>query len=389
MKKQVKFFDTTLRDGEQTIGVNFSVDQKVAIAQALEDWGVDYIEAGFPIASPEDFKAVNAIAKTIKKTTVTGLARLVRKDIDAVAEAIAPAPHQMLHTFIATSPIHREFKLHMTKEEMLAAIRRDVAYAKSKVDFIEFSPEDASRTEPDFLVEAVQAAIDAGANCINIPDTVGYDDPEEFGAIFANLKANIKNFDEIEWAAHTHNDLGMAMANAMAAIKNGATQIQGTVNGLGERAGNVDLIEVAAAIAVRGDYYNAQTQIQMKRTKHISEVVENASGIAVGPNKPIVGANAFSHESGIHQDGFLKNHQTYEILTPESVGMHSRLPLGKLSGSHAVMNKFNEMGYQVDRDMMKVIFPIFKDVADQTDLVSDTDMVEIMNTYKTQQQMRA
>ncbi|WP_390404367.1 2-isopropylmalate synthase [Lacticaseibacillus jixiensis] len=389
MKKQVKFFDTTLRDGEQTIGVNFSVEQKVQIAQALEAWGVDYIEAGFPIASPEDFKAVNAIAKTIKHTTVTGLARLVRKDIDAVAEAIAPAPHKMLHTFIATSPIHREFKLHMTKEEMIAAIRSDVAYAKSKVDFIEFSPEDASRTEPEFLVEAVQAAIDAGANCINIPDTVGYDDPEEFGAIFANLKAHIADFDKIEWAAHTHNDLGMAMANAMAAIKNGATQIQGTINGLGERAGNVDLIEVAAAVAVRGDYYNAATSIDLKKTKQVSEIVEEASNIAVGPNKPIVGANAFSHESGIHQDGFLKNRQTYEILTPEAVGMHSRLPLGKLSGSHAVMNKLTQMGYHVDRAMMKEIFPIFKDCADQTDLVRDDDMIDIMNQYKTQQKMQA
>lgn len=243
MTKQIKFFDTTLRDGEQTIGVNFSVEQKVEIAKALEAWGVDYIEAGFPIASPEDFRAVNAIAKTIKHTTVTGLARLVRKDMDAVRDAIAPAPHQMLHTFIATSPIHREYKLHMTKAEMIAKIRSDVAYGKSMFDVVEFSPEDASRTEPDFLVEAVQAAIDAGATMINIPDTVGYDDPEEFGAIFANLKAHIVNFDQIEWAAHTHNDLGMAMANAMAAIKNGATQVQGTINGLGDRAGNVDEIK--------------------------------------------------------------------------------------------------------------------------------------------------
>ncbi|WP_125707851.1 2-isopropylmalate synthase [Lacticaseibacillus porcinae] len=389
MTKQIKFFDTTLRDGEQTIGVNFSVAQKVEIAKALEAWGVDYIEAGFPIASPEDFRAVNAIAKTIKHTTVTGLARLVRKDMIAVRDAIAPAPHQMLHTFIATSPIHREYKLHMTKEEMIAKIRSDVAYAKTMFDVVEFSPEDASRTEPDFLVEAVQAAIDAGATMINIPDTVGYDDPEEFGAIFANLKAHIAEFDQIEWAAHTHNDLGMAMANAMAAIKNGATQVQGTINGLGDRAGNVDEIQVAAAIHVRGDFYNAQTNINLPQTKHVSEIVAQASSIAVGPNRPIVGANAFAHESGIHQDGMLKNRQTYEILVPEDVGMHTSLPLGKLSGSHAVMNKLNEMGYQVNREMMTDIFPMFKAIADETDLVTPDEMIAMMQDYKTQQQKRA
>lgn len=389
MTKQIKFFDTTLRDGEQTIGVNFSVEQKVEIAQALEAWGVDYIEAGFPIASPEDFRAVNAIAKTIKHTTVTGLARLVRKDMDAVRDAIAPAPHQMLHTFIATSPIHREYKLHMSKAEMIEKIRADVAYGKSMFDVVEFSPEDASRTEPDFLVEAVQAAIDAGATMINIPDTVGYDDPEEFGAIFANLKAHIANFDDIEWAAHTHNDLGMAMANAMAAIKNGATQVQGTINGLGDRAGNVDEIQVAAAIHVRGDFYNAETNINLQQTKHVSEIVAEASSIAVGPNRPIVGANAFAHESGIHQDGMLKNRQTYEILVPEDVGMHTSLPLGKLSGSHAVMNKLNEMGYQVDRKMMGDIFPMFKAIADETDLVTPDEMIAMMQDYKTQQQKRA
>lgn len=383
MRKNIQFFDTTLRDGEQTIGVNFSIDQKVAIAKQLEKWGVDVIEAGFPVASNDDFKAVESVAKAVKTAQVTGLARAKKNDIDACVKATAKAAHKQIHVFIATSPIHRNDKLHMSRAQVIQSIQDSVSYAHKYFPIVEFSPEDATRTELDFLVEAIQAAIDSGASVINIPDTVGYTNPEEFEKLFKNLRENIPNFSEITFSVHCHDDLGMAVANSLQAIKSGATRIEGTINGIGERAGNAALEEVAAAMYVRKDYYQAQNHIQMGETYKLSQMISQYSKMPVPHNKAVVGANAFAHESGIHQDGMLKNPQTYEILTPEVVGAKkTSLPLGKLSGSHAVMQKLQQMGYQVDRNDMTEIFPRFKDVAGHTDIVSEEQLSSIMEQMK-------
>lgn len=379
--KQIQFFDTTLRDGEQTIGVNYSIEQKVQIAKQLEKWGVDVIEAGFPIASPEDFAAVTAVSKAVSKTMITGLARCRKGDIDACVKATADAKHKQIHVFIATSPIHREYKLHMSKEEVIASITEHVTYAKQFFDIVQFSPEDATRTELPFLAEAIQTAIDAGATVINVPDTNGYTNPHEFGQLFQYLQKHIRNFDEITFSSHCHNDLGMATANTLAAIENGATRVEGTVNGIGEHAGNVALEQIAANFYVRKDYFQCTDNIDLKQTKATSEMVSQFSEMPIANNQPVTGHNCFAIESGIHQDGYLKNRQTYEILTPEAVGMSSEtaLPLGKLSGSHAVMVKLNGMGYtDVDRDAMKEIFPIFKRIADQSKLVSDDALKQMM-----------
>lgn len=375
--REITFYDTTLRDGEQTIGVNFSNQEKVSIAQSLEAYGVDAIETGFPAASDKDFKAVQAIAKTIKDSKVVGLARMVRKDIDAVIEATRGAAHPAIHIFIATSPIHRQSKLHMSKQEILDKITADISYVKNYMDDIIFSPEDATRTEPEFLVQAVQRAIDAGAKMINIPDTVGYSTPDEFGQIFENFKSQIKEFNQIGWSTHTHNDLGLANANALAGIEHGATEVQGTINGIGERAGNVDLIETAVALQVRQDKFQVSTNIDLVQSKKVSNQIARMSKIAIAPNKPIMGRNAFAHESGIHQDGYLKNPETYEILSPAMVGAKASLPLGKLSGSHAVMSKLNEMGYEIGKEDMHTIFPHFKAMAEEVDIV-DEDQLESM-----------
>lgn len=382
MVSKVTFYDTTMRDGEQTIGVNFSIDEKIEIAKELDNYGVAAIEAGFPAASQKDFEEVKRIAEVVTNAKVVGLARMVRNDINAVIEATKNAKHPMIHVCIATSPIHREFKLNMTKEEILDKIKADVTFTKQYMQDIVFSPEDATRTEPDFLVASVQTAIDAGATMINIPDTVGYDTPEEYGEVFENLRQNIIGFDTVGWSTHTHNDLGMATANALAGIAHGATEIQGTINGIGERAGNVDMIEAAAAIQVRHEKFNVETDIVLAQSKVISDIVARATHMPVAGNKPIMGRNAFAHESGIHQDGYLKNPETYEILKPEMVGATASLPLGKLSGSHAVMSKLNSLGYEVTRDDMKVIFPIFKSVAEESDLITDEQLKVIMQVVE-------
>lgn len=381
--RKIEFFDTTLRDGEQTVGVNFSIDEKVEIAEQLENWGIDVIEAGFPIASPNDFKCVQAIAESIHHAQVTGLARMTFKDIDACTKATATADHKQIHVFIATSPIHRKAKLHMTKAQVLHEIDEKVRYAKASFDIVQFSPEDATRTEMPYLIEAVQTAIHAGATVINIADTVGYSNPVEFGQIFETLIQAIPESSNITFSAHCHNDLGMATANALAAIEHGANRVEGTINGIGERAGNTALEEVAAQLHVRKDYYQCSDRIDLAETKKISDLVCRYSQIPIPKNKAVIGPFSFSHESGIHQDGFLKNHQTYEILTPETVGMHhSQMPLGKLSGSHAVMARLQHLGYAVDRQEMKQIFPKFKAIADQCALVSDEALQEMMNPTK-------
>lgn len=371
----VEFLDTSLRDGEQTPGVNFSIKEKVAIAKQLEKWGISAIEAGFPAASPDSFKAVQEIAKSMKKTAVTGLARSVKSDIDACYEALKDAKYPQIHVFIATSPIHREFKLNKSKEEILEAIKEHVSYARSKFEVVEFSPEDATRTELDFLLQVVQTAVDAGAAYINIPDTVGFTTPEEYGSIFKYLIDNVQTDRQIIYSPHCHDDLGMAVANSLAAVKNGAGRVEGTINGIGERAGNAALEEIAVALKIRQDYYQVETSIVLNETINTSEMISRFSGIPISKNKAVVGGNAFSHESGIHQDGVLKNPLTYEIITPELVGVKSNsLPLGKLSGRHAFVEKLRDLALDFTEEDIKPLFTKFKSLADKKQEVTDADI---------------
>lgn len=380
--RKVQFLDTTLRDGEQTIGVNFSVEDKIKIANNLEKWGIDVIEAGFPIASTADFAAVQAVSENVKEVTVSGLARATHKDIDACVAATKSAKRKQIHIFIATSPIHRETKLHMSKEQILQKITDCISYAHQYFDIIEFSPEDATRTEPEFLVTAINTAIMAGASVINIPDTVGYTNPIEFGKLFQFLKERIPSFDEVIFSVHCHNDLGMAAANSLASITNGALRIEGTINGIGERAGNAALEEVAVALKVRQDYYQCTTNINLAETVNISKLVSDLTVMPIPNNKAIVGKNAFAHESGIHQDGMLKNPATYEILTPQMVGATAtKLPLGKLSGSHAVIDRLAKLGYTIQNADIIAIFKIFKEYADHKKIIEDTDLVKIMAEF--------
>lgn len=375
MTSHIQIFDTTLRDGEQTPGVSFSFEERLAIAKQLELWGVDVIEAGFPASSQGSFESVKAIAQTLKHTTVTGLARCRKADIDAVYEATKEAVKPSIHVFIATSPIHLESKLNMTQSEVLSSITQHVTYAKSLFDVVQFSPEDATRTPLPFLIESVQTAVNAGATIINIPDTVGYSYPSEYGHIFKTLRESIVSDVEIIYSAHCHDDLGLAVANSLSAIENGATRIEGAINGIGERAGNTALEEIALALYVRQDHYACQAQIQLDQTKATSDLVSRYAGITVPRNKAIVGKNAFSHESGIHQDGFLKNPETYEIMTPQLVGIQqTELPLGKLSGKHAFQEKLKQLGYNIEPDEQKTLFQSFKNIADKKKQVTDQDI---------------
>lgn len=377
--RKIQFFDTTLRDGEQTPGVNFNTKEKVQIALQLEKWGIDTIEAGFPIASPGDFEAVKAIGQAATKMTVAGLARCQKKDIDRVYEALKEAKYPQIHVFLATSPVHMEYKLKMTEAEVLASIKEHVTYAKERFEKVQFSPEDATRTERGFLLKAVQTAIDAGATIINIPDTVGYSNPTEYGALFAYLIGNIQSEEEIIFSSHCHDDLGMATANALAAIENGANRVEGTVNGIGERAGNTALEEVAVALHIRKNYYQAESGIVLAESKRTSDIVARLSGVAVPRNKAVIGANAFAHESGIHQDGVLKNPETYEIITPQLVGVkNNALPLGKLSGRHAFVTKLEELGYHLSEEGLKTAFSRFKDLADKKKQITDQDLIALM-----------
>lgn len=377
--RKIQFFDTTLRDGEQTPGVNFNTREKVQIALQLEQWGVDAIEAGFPIASPGDFEAVQEIARILKKTTTVGLARCQKGDIDRTYEALKDAVDPQIHVFLATSDIHMRDKLKMSREEVLASIKEHVQYARKFFKKVQFSPEDASRTQRDFLLEAVQTAIDAGATIINVPDTVGYSNPTEYGAIFAYLIQNIKSESEITFSSHCHDDLGMATANALAAIENGANRVEGAVNGIGERAGNTALEEVAVALHIRNDFYQATSNIVLNETKRTSDLVSRLSGINVPRNKAVIGGNAYAHESGIHQDGVLKNPETYEIITPQLVGVQTNsLPLGKLSGRHAFATKMDSLGYQFEKERLDQLFKSFKQLADKKKQVNDADLMALV-----------
>ncbi|WEK55131.1 MAG: 2-isopropylmalate synthase [Candidatus Cohnella colombiensis] len=374
--RKIYIFDTTLRDGEQSPGVNLNTQEKVEIALQLERLGVDRIEAGFPAASPGDLAAVNAVARAVKNATVIGLARSREQDIDAVREAVKGAQDPGIHLFLATSPIHRKHKLKMEKEQVLETADRMIRYAKQYFDKIEFSPEDAGRTELDFLCEVTELAVKAGATVVNIPDTVGYLTPYEYGNIFKTLKEKVAGIENIQLSAHCHDDLGMATANALAAILNGADQIEGTINGIGERAGNTAIEEVALALHTRAEYFNAKTALNLKEIAKTSRLVSKLTGMVVPGNKAIVGANAFAHESGIHQDGMLKEKTTYEIISPETIGLKdSKLVLGKHSGRHAFREKLVDLGYdKLTEEQVNAAFGKFKDVADRKKNVSDEDI---------------
>lgn len=375
MPGRIKIFDTTLRDGEQTPGVNLNVYEKVEIAKQLERLGVDVIEAGFAIASPGDFEAVSEVAKVIQNARVASLARALEKDIDRAWEAVKHAKMPRIHTFIATSDIHMKYKLRMTEEEVLERAIKMVKYARNYCDDVEFSAEDASRTRPDFLYKVIEEVIKAGATVINIPDTVGYAMPKEFGELIRGIRNNVPNIDKVDISVHCHNDLGLAVANSLAAVENGAVQVECTINGLGERAGNAAMEEIIMTIDTRKDFYNISHSIDTTQIYRTSKLVSSLTGINVQPNKAIVGANAFAHESGIHQHGVLAEKTTYEIMRPESIGLkQNRMVLGKLSGRHAFEEKLKEMGYNLSEDQIKNAFQKFKELADRKKEISDKDI---------------
>ena len=391
---RVLIFDTTLRDGEQSPGASLNLEEKLAIAQQLARLGVDVIEAGFPFASHGDFAAVQRIAQQVggeNGPIICGLARASRGDIKACADAVAPAPNRRIHTFIATSDIHLEHKLRKSRKDVLGIVPEMVAYARSFVDDVEFSCEDAGRSDPEFLYEVIEAAIAAGASTVNIPDTVGYTTPSEFGSLIAGINQHVPNIDDAVISVHGHNDLGLAVANFLEAVKSGARQLECTVNGIGERAGNAALEELVMAMHVRRRYFNpffgreedSPTPLTSVRTEEItktSRLVSNLTGMVVQPNKAIVGANAFAHESGIHQDGVLKNRLTYEIVDARTVGLtDNRISLGKLSGRSAVRARLEELGYDLSREDLDDAFARFKDLADRKREITDRDLESIVS----------
>jgi 2-isopropylmalate synthase len=384
-QQQIIIFDTTLRDGEQSPGASMTLEEKIRIASALEGMGVDVIEAGFPAASNGDFEAVQRIAATIRNASVCGLARAQERDITRTAEALKGAAHPRIHTFIATSPLHMKYKLRMQPEQVLEAITHSVRLARNLCGDVEWSCEDGSRSDIDFLCRAIETAIAAGARTINIPDTVGYAVPDEFGALFRTVMTRVPNSDKAIFSAHCHNDLGLAVANALAAVQAGARQVECTINGLGERAGNAALEEIVMALRTRQDALPFTTRIKTEYITQTSRLVSAITGFAVQPNKAIVGANAFAHESGIHQDGMLKNAQTYEIMTPESVGLkRSALVMGKHSGRHAFREKLKDLGYGLDDTDLDKAFLRFKDLADRKKQVYDEDIIALVDTELSQ-----
>jgi 2-isopropylmalate synthase len=387
--RKIKIFDTTLRDGEQSAGVNLNQSEKLEIARQLERLNVDIIEAGFPAASKGDFTSVEQIARTVKNSSVTGLARSVMTDIDAAWEALKGGAEPRLHVFIATSPIHRTYKLKQTPEQVKETAVAAVKYAAKKFPIIQWSAEDASRTELPYLAEIVEEVIQAGAHVINIPDTVGYGTPQEYGNIFRYLKENVPSIHKVELSTHCHDDLGLAIANSLAAIENGATQVEGTINGIGERAGNAALEELAVALHIRRDYYNAETRLNLKEISRTSSLVSKLTGMVVPANKAVVGQNAFAHESGIHQDGVLKEKTTYEIISPELVGFQSNsLVLGKHSGRHAFKNRLDELGLTVPDEDINHLFKVFKDLADRKKEMTDDDLAAIVLEEKLSKEHR-
>ena len=378
-------FDTTLRDGEQSPGASMNKDEKVRIAKALEKMQVDVIEAGFPIASPGDFEAVQAVARAVQDSTVCGLARAMDQDIDRAAEALKEANSFRIHTFIATSPIHMREKLRMEPNEVIERAVAAVKRARRYTDNVEFSPEDAGRSEPDFLCRILEAVIDAGAGTLNIPDTVGYAVPQQFGDLIRSLNERIPNSDKAIFSVHCHNDLGLAVANSLAAVMNGARQVECTINGLGERAGNAALEEVAMAIRTRRDLFECDTRLDTTQIMNCSRLVSGITGFPVQPNKAIVGANAFAHESGIHQDGVLKSRETYEIMRAEDVGWsQNRMVLGKHSGRNAFRARLKELGIQFEsEEELNDAFARFKDLADKKHEIFDEDIQSLVTEAST------
>lgn len=379
MKNRLIIFDTTLRDGEQSPGASMGVREKIEIAHQLKRLGVDVIEAGFPIASPGDFEAVRLVAKEVKGPVIAGLARAVTKDIDRAAEALKYSKNPRIHVFLATSKIHMKYKLKKAEDEILKQAVSAVGYAKKYCKDIEFSPEDAARTEPEFLRDVVEAVIKAGATTVNIPDTVGYAIPDEFGNLIKWLTENTPGINDIILSVHCHNDLGLAVSNSLAAVSNGAGQVECTINGIGERAGNASLEEIVMAVNTRKDIFGVTCGLDTTQIVKTSRLVSRLTGISVQPNKAIVGENAFAHEAGIHQDGVLKKRITYEIMRPEDVGLkESRLVLGKHSGRHAFKNRLLELGHKLTDPEIDKAFERFKELADKKKTIYDEDLESII-----------
>lgn len=376
---QIDIFDTTLRDGEQSAGINLNTAEKIEIARQLERLGVTIIESGFPASSPGDFDAVQRIAGTVKNSIVTGLSRSMKADIDRTWEALKGAEQPHIHIFLATSPIHMEHKLMKTPEQVVDIAVESVRYAKKFFPLVQWSAEDASRSDPEFLAHIIKKVIEAGATTVNLPDTVGYATPEEYGAMFRYMTENVPGIENVKLSAHCHNDLGMATANTLAAIENGATQVEGTINGIGERAGNVALEEIAVALHIRKQFYEIETGINLNEIKRSSQLVSQLTGSIIQPNKAVVGKNAFAHESGIHQDGMLKNPLTYEIITPELIGdAATELVLGKHSGRHAFRDRAVKMGFELPDAKLNEAFIEFKKLADRKKQITEDDLFVLL-----------
>jgi 2-isopropylmalate synthase len=381
---RVTVFDTTLRDGEQSPGCSMNHQEKLRLAQQLDRLGVDVIEAGFPIASEGDFEAVKAVAEVIRRPIIAGLARACRPDIERAWEALKDAARPRIHIVLATSDIHLQYKLRITRDQCLAQARDSIRFAKSLCDDVEFSPEDATRTDIDFLCKVLEAVVEAGATTLNIPDTVGYTVPTEFGDLISAIRRRVKGIENVTVSAHCHNDLGMAVANTMAAVAAGARQVECTINGIGERAGNAALEEIVMAMRVRRDRYPYETDIAGEQLFATSQMLSEITGVPVQPNKAVIGRNAFAHEAGIHQDGVLKNPLTYEIMTPQSVGVpDSKLVLGKHSGRHALSIRCEQLGHQFDRRALDDIYRRFVRLADKIKHVEDHHLLELIrDTHK-------
>jgi 2-isopropylmalate synthase len=382
-RARITVFDTTLRDGEQSPGCSMNVQEKLRMARQLDRLGVDVIEAGFPIASDGDFEAVQAIAAAVRRPVIAGLARACPPDIERAWQALKGAARPRIHVFLATSDIHLKYKLRISRAQCLEQARESVRLAKSFCQDVEFSPEDATRTDRDFLCEVVQAVIDAGATTVNIPDTVGYTMPAEFAEIIQMLRERVRGIEKITISVHCHNDLGLAVANTLAALAAGARQVECTINGIGERAGNASLEEIVMATRVRPDRYEYDTAVVSEQLYPASQVLSEITGVPVQPNKAIIGRNAFAHEAGIHQDGVLKNPLTYEIMTPQSVGVpDSRLVLGKHSGRHALSLRCEQLGYQFDRRELDEVYRRFVVLADQIKNVEDHHLLELIRELR-------
>ncbi|MCL0045666.1 2-isopropylmalate synthase [Nitrospinaceae bacterium] len=381
--ERLVIFDTTLRDGEQCPGASLNIKEKLEIARKLSALKVDVIEAGFPVASPGDFDSVREIAREIRGSSIAGLARALEKDIEAAANALEKAESPRIHIFLSTSKTHREHKLQKNKSEIIKMATDAVQFGKKFCDDIEFSPEDASRTEQDFLCEVIEAVIDAGAKTVNIPDTVGYAVPDEFGELISNIKSNVSNIDKAVISVHCHNDLGMAVANSLAAVKAGARQVECTINGIGERAGNAAMEEIVMALKTRRNFFGVDTRIDTQQIMPCSKLVSTLTGFFVQRNKAIVGKNAFAHESGVHQDGFLKKKDTYEIMNPKDIGLEeSELVLGKHSGRNALSKKIENLGYKLTGSELKEVFEDFKILADDKKDLFEEDIHSLIQKQK-------